>query len=55
MKDNIFESDEKDYYIDIIIDESNKMGSLVIDMLNLSHLESGVLKLDKEEFLWMNL
>lgn len=50
LKDNIFESDEKDYYIDIIIDESNKMGSLVIDMLNLSHLESGVLKLDKEEF-----
>ncbi|WP_333860494.1 ATP-binding protein [Clostridium sp.] len=50
LRDNIFESGEKDYYIDIIIDESNKMGNLVTDMLKLSHLESGVLKLNKEEF-----
>lgn len=50
LKDNIFESSEKDHYIDIIIDESNKMANLVADMLNLSHLESGVLKLNKEEF-----
>lgn len=50
LKDNIFKANEKDYYIDIIIDESNKMANLVADMLNLSHLESGVLKLDKEEF-----
>lgn len=50
LKDNVFESNEKDYYIDVIIDESNKMANLVKDMLNLSHLESGVLKLNKEEF-----
>lgn len=50
LRDNIFKSEEKDYYIDIIIDESNKMANLVADMLNLSHLESGKLKLDKEIF-----
>ncbi|MFL0198371.1 ATP-binding protein [Clostridium sp. WILCCON 0269] len=50
LKDDIFDSGEKDYYIDIIIDESNKMGNLVAGMLQLSHLESGVLKLDREKF-----
>lgn len=50
LKDNIFKADEKDYYIDVIIDESNKMANLVADMLNLSHLESGTIKLDKEIF-----
>ncbi|MCI2041029.1 MAG: HAMP domain-containing protein, partial [Clostridium luticellarii] len=35
LRDNIFKSEEKDYYIDIIIDESNKMANLVADMLNL--------------------
>lgn len=50
LKDGVFDSDKKDYYIDIIIDESKKMADLVTDMLNLSHLESGVFKLSKEEF-----
>ncbi|AWI06091.1 sensor histidine kinase [Clostridium drakei] len=50
IKDGIFESDNKDYYIDIIIDESKRMGNLVYDMLDLSQLESGNFKLVKEEF-----
>ncbi|MEY8764025.1 MULTISPECIES: HAMP domain-containing sensor histidine kinase [Clostridium] len=50
LKDNIFEGDEKDSYIDVIIDESNKMANLVSDMLKLSHLESGIIKLDREIF-----
>lgn len=50
LKDGIFKENEKDQYIDIIIDESNKMANLVSDMLNLSHLESGTMELSKEEF-----
>lgn len=55
LKDGVFESDKKQYYIDIIIDESRKMTDLVNDMLNLSHLESGAFKLSKEYFFIDNL
>lgn len=51
LKDGIFEEDEKDYYLDVILDESHKMSNLVSDMLDLSQLESGSFKLIKEEFL----
>lgn len=50
LKDDIFEAEEKDYYIDVIIDESKKMANLVTDMLDLSQLESGNFRLVKEEF-----
>lgn len=50
LKDDIFEGEEKEYYLDIIIDEAEKMGNLVSDMLDLSHLESGNFKLKREEF-----
>jgi two-component system, OmpR family, sensor histidine kinase VanS len=50
LKDNIFEGEDRDYYLDIIIDESEKMGNLVSDMLDLSYLESGSFKLRREEF-----
>lgn len=50
LKDNIFEEEERDYYLDIITDEAKKMGSLVSDMMDLSHLESGIFKLSKDEF-----
>lgn len=55
LKDNIFGEEEKDYYLDIIIDEGRKMGSLVNDMLDLSNLESGSFKLTREEFDICNL
>ena len=50
LKDNIFEGEDRDYYLDIIIDESEKMGNLVSDMLDLSYLESGSFRLKREEF-----
>lgn len=50
LKDNIFEDEDKDYYLDIIIDETEKMGNLVSEMLDLSHLESGSFKLSKQKF-----
>lgn len=50
LKDDIFEGEEKDFYLDVIIDEARKMGHLVTDMLDLSQLESGNFKLTLEEF-----
>lgn len=50
LKDDIFEGEEKDFYLDVIIDEARKMGHLVTDMLDLSQLESGNFKLALEEF-----
>jgi len=51
LNDDVLEGEEKQYFIDVIMDESRKMNSLVSDMLNLSQLESGNFKLVKEEFL----
>ncbi|WP_055667567.1 ATP-binding protein [Desnuesiella massiliensis] len=48
LKDNIVEGEAKDFYIDVIIDETKKMTSLVYDMLDLSQMESGNYKLNKE-------
>jgi signal transduction histidine kinase len=45
LKDEVFEGKEKDFYLDVIIDEARKMGHLVTDMLDLSQLESGNFKL----------
>lgn len=51
IKDGVFsDSKERDYYLDVIIDESKIMGNLVYDMLHLSQLESGKLILNKENF-----
>lgn len=50
LKDDIFGVDQKEYYLDIIIDEAAKMNSLVSDMMDLSQLESGCFKLVIEEF-----
>ncbi|MDF2505126.1 MULTISPECIES: HAMP domain-containing sensor histidine kinase [Clostridium] len=49
IKDNVFQED-KNYYIDVIIDEAKKMGALVSDMLDLSQLESGNFKLKRKNF-----
>lgn len=51
LNDDVLEGEEKQYFIDVIMDESRKMNSLVSDMLDLSQLESGNFKLIKEEFL----
>lgn len=50
IKDNIVDGEDRDYYVDVIIDESKKMGNLVSDMLDLSQMETGNFKLNVEEF-----
>ncbi|GIM28656.1 two-component sensor histidine kinase [Clostridium polyendosporum] len=50
LKDNIVEGESKTLYLDIIIDEAQKMNKLVLDMLELSKLESGNIKLKFELF-----
>jgi len=55
LKDDVFVGKERDYYLDIIVDEARKMGRLVSDMLDLSQLESGSFKLTREEFVLTDL
>lgn len=50
IKDGIVEGEEQEYYLDVIIDEAQKMGILVSDMLELSRLESGSFKINIKEF-----
>ncbi len=50
LNDDVLEGAEKQYFIDVIMDESRKMNNLVSDMLNLSQLESGNFKLVEEVF-----
>lgn len=50
LKDNVAAENEKESYLDIIIDESKNMGNLVSEMLDLSRLEYGKLKLSIESF-----
>lgn len=50
LKDNIVTSKEdREYYLNVIIDEASNMGNLISDMLDLSQLESGNFKLNKIE------
>lgn len=50
LKDGVVDGRDKDFYIDVIIDESDKMGYLVSDMLNLAQLEAGKVQLNCESF-----
>jgi len=50
LKDGIPKGDDITYYLDVIIDESKNMNSLVCDMLDLSQLESGNFKLNMSKF-----
>ncbi|WP_432662142.1 ATP-binding protein [Wukongibacter baidiensis] len=49
IKDGIYE-EKKEYYLDVILDEVEKMEDLVLDMLDLSKLESKSYRLTKEKF-----
>ncbi|MCY6484494.1 HAMP domain-containing sensor histidine kinase [Clostridium aestuarii] len=51
VKDNIVQGEEREYYLDVIIDEAQKMGRLVADMLELSRMESGTFKMNMNEFI----
>lgn len=50
IKDGIFLENNIDESLNVIIEESDKMGNLVKDMLHLSSLESGKVLLDEELF-----
>lgn len=51
LKDNIAGNiEDRSFYCDVIIDETEKMNKLVKDLLNLSQIESGHISLDIEEF-----
>lgn len=50
IKDGVFEEEDKDFSLNVIIDESDKMSNLVKDMLDLSQLEAGMFKLNKINF-----
>ncbi|WP_291581742.1 sensor histidine kinase [Clostridium sp. UBA6640] len=50
IKDDVFSEEEKNESLDIILEETNKMGKLVKDMLNLSALESHATELKHEIF-----
>lgn len=43
--------DKQDHYVEVIIEESEKMEVLIKDMLDLAKLENGVIKLRKTSFL----
>ncbi|QGU94064.1 HAMP domain-containing protein [Clostridium bovifaecis] len=52
LRSNVMEEDEesKEFYCNVIINESNRMNRLVKELLNLSQIESGYSELDKEVF-----
>ncbi len=48
---NVNESEEdRNFYCDVIMNETNKMNKLVRDLLNLSQIESGYFHIEKSEF-----
>lgn len=49
LKEKIAE-DKRDYYLDVIIDETYKMDKIVLEMLDLSKMEAKAYELKKEEF-----
>jgi signal transduction histidine kinase len=50
IKDGIASEKEREYFVDVIIDEAEKMNRLVSDMMDVSLLETGFLQLEKENF-----
>ena len=50
LMEEVNDESERDYYCEVIIDESRKMNELVKKLLTLNHLESGDDILDREKF-----
>ncbi len=51
LKLNVNEDEEgRNFYCEVIMDETDKMNRLVRDLLDLSHIESGTFKLEKSNF-----
>lgn len=53
VRDDVFE--DSTYYLDVIIEETEKMDALVVDMLELSKLESTNFKIEKKFFDFIQL
>ncbi len=49
LKEHIAE-DKRDRYLEVILDETERMDGIVLEMLDLSRLEAGKVKLVKEDF-----
>lgn len=49
LKEKIAE-EKREHYLDVIMDETHRMNALILEMLNLSKLESGAYKLKLEHF-----
>jgi len=51
LKSNVATDEEKrNFYCDVIMDETEKMDNLVKDLLNLAYIESGIFHIDKIDF-----
>jgi len=50
LSDHVVSEDMKDYYLNVIMDETAKMDTLINDMLDLSQIESGQYKLTLTSF-----
>lgn len=51
LKSNVASDEEKrNFYCDVIMEETEKMDKLVKDLLNLSYIESGIFRIDKIDF-----
>ncbi|MDN5331508.1 MAG: two-component system, OmpR family, sensor histidine kinase VanS [Tepidanaerobacteraceae bacterium] len=51
LKENIAKSEEKrNFYLDVIIEEAEKMDKLVKDLLELSQIEAGMVRINKVRF-----
>lgn len=56
LKANVIQSDDKkEFYCDVIMEECDKMNRLIKDLLDLSHIESGMFTIQKEHCNLSNL
>ena len=54
LKENIAEN-KRDKYLDVVLSESERMDEMVLEMLDLSRLEAGKVKLSRSEFSMLEL
>jgi Signal transduction histidine kinase len=50
LQENVTDGKEKDFYCEVIVDESNKMNEMVKKLLSLNQIESGQAQVEMERF-----